>query len=132
MNLLLIAVGGALGAILRYLSAQWIGIRYQQSGVFAGFPVATLTINAIGSFLIGFLFIVIQQRFSGHASYDLWRGFLLIGLLGGFTTFSTFSLETLQLMQLGLWGKAMLNIISSIVVCLVAVFAGVATGRLLS
>ncbi len=96
---LLVALGGMVGTMLRfsvnlYLPAQTL------------FPWASFTVNMIGSFLIGvgaavFLFLT-------KADYEAWRLFLLIGLLGGFTTFSTYSLDTLRLLQEAEYGLALL------------------------
>ncbi len=122
MELIAIAFGGAVGSVLRFCLSTAIQTRLPTN-----FPLATLSVNAIGSLLIGLLLVIIQQRFQGN---EILRGLIIIGLLGGFTTFSTFSLETLQLLQIGFWNKALLNIISSISVCLVAVWAGMAVGRL--
>ena len=127
MNIVVIALGGAMGSVIRYLMMTSIQNRFNQ--FHQGFPLGTLAVNVLGSFLIGLLFIVIQQRF--HSS-ELLRGFLIIGLLGGFTTFSAFSFETLHLLESGFWGKAFLNIISSIFFCIASAFAGIEFGRWLT
>ena len=92
-QVLAIAGGGAVGAVLRY----WIS-----SGVYAligrGFPYGTLVVNVLGSLVMGFLYIWLLERMPGGVAM---RAFLLIGLLGAFTTFSTFSVETLNLMEAG-------------------------------
>lgn len=126
-----IALGGALGAVLRFVIADMVNMRLQNVATLAGFPIATLLVNAIGCFLVGVVWVMLAQRFAGHHAHQILRGFVMIGLLGGFTTFSTFALESLQLLQLGLWIKGGLNIIASLVVCMVAVVAGVGVGRLL-
>ena len=126
-----VAVGGAIGSVMRYLIASAINQRIQGSNLVPTFPVGTFLVNTIGCFLIGLIFILVQQRFAVHGTSDLLRALVIIGILGGFTTFSTFSLETLRLMQFGLWGKAMLNIILSVGTCLVAVMAGMGAGRLI-
>ncbi len=122
MKLIAIAFGGAVGSVLRFWLSTVIQTRFTTN-----FPWGTLSVNAIGSFLIGMLLVIIQQRFAGN---EILRGMIIIGLLGGFTTFSTFSLETIQLLQSGFWNKALLNIISSIVVCLVATLVGMGIGRM--
>jgi len=124
-----VAIGGAVGSVLRYGMGLLVHNRLSGIGGVSGSTLGTLLVNVIGSFLIGFLFVLLQQRFSGQIP-ELLRGLLLVGLLGGFTTFSAFSLETLQLMQIGLWSKAMLNIILSVATCLFAVFAGAGLGRI--
>ena len=59
-----------------------------------------------------------------------WRAFFLVGLLGAFTTFSTFSMDTLQLLEKGLWLRAVLNVMSNVVICITAAWAGVLIGRI--
>lgn len=120
-ELFVIALGGALGAIARYLSSKGI---YQIFGT--GFPYGTLVVNVVGSFIIGLLMIVFIERFNFN---PLWRGFFIVGFLGAFTTFSSFSYETLTLFENGMLVSAGLNIILNLGLCLVAVFAGVLLGR---
>ena len=130
-QLIAIAVGGAVGSLMRFLIASAVNQRLQGPNLAPMFPLGTLLVNTIGCFLIGLMFIFLQQRFASQGLYDLLRSLVIIGILGGFTTFSTFSLETLQLMQFGLWGKAMLNIIASVSVCLAATMLGMGMGRLI-
>jgi CrcB protein len=116
-----IAAGGAIGALLRY----WVS-----TGAHAvlgrGFPYGTLTVNVLGSLLIGFLYIWLLERLvTGPAL----RAFLLIGVLGAFTTFSTFSMETLNLMESGQLGRAVVNVIISVTVCIAAAGLGVFAAR---
>jgi CrcB protein len=116
-----IAMGGALGAIMRF------GV---SSGIYAwlgrSFPYGTLSVNVIGSFLMGLFFILFTERLVLGSEV---RAFILIGLLGAFTTFSTFSLETLMLLQEGLLIKAGLNILVSVVLCLCATWGGIIVAR---
>ena len=91
------------------------------------FPYGTLIVNTTGSFLMGFLFIIILERFSNIAPQL--RAFLLIGLLGGYTTFSSFSIETINLFEQGELFKALLNIGLSVVLCIGAAWAGVISGK---
>lgn len=118
---LAIAAGGAIGAVLRF----WVS-----SGVYAwlgrAFPYGTLTVNVLGSLLMGFLYILTIERLTVGAE---WRAFLLVGLLGAFTTFSTFSIETLNLIDQASYAKAALNTLLSVVACLFAAFAGVWIAR---
>ncbi len=114
---LIIAFGGALGAAARYwassLVALWLG---------RDFPYGALVVNVAGSFLMGFLSIWLAERV---AIAPEWRSFLLIGLLGAFTTFSTFSLDTLHLLQQAAYIKAGMNVLLSVSFCLGAAYLGV-------
>lgn len=120
-QLIAIAAGGALGAVLRYLGAN---------GVYAllgrGFPYGTLFVNVLGSLLMGLLSVVLLERMNLGPE---WRAGLLIGLLGAFTTFSTFSIETLNLIEQGATFKAGLNMLASVLLCLAAVWLGLKLGR---
>jgi CrcB protein len=118
---LAIATGGAIGALLRY----WTSLAVH-SKLGAGFPYGTLTVNVIGSLLMGFLYIWFVDRLAMGPAI---RGFLFIGVLGAFTTFSTFSLETLNLIESGQLGKAVLNVVISVTVCITAAGLGVLAAR---
>ncbi len=120
-QLLAIAGGGALGAVLRFGMSSTI---YRILG--REFPYGTLAVNVLGSLLMGFLFVVLVERFALSAE---WRAALLIGLLGSFTTFSTFSFETLALFESGELFRAFLNIILSVCLCLAATWLGLSLGR---
>ena len=120
-NLLAIAVGGAFGAVGRFASSQWI---YSLLG--RQFPYGTLFVNFIGSFVMGFLAILLIERIA--AGPEL-RAFLLIGFLGSFTTFSTFSLETINLFSSGEALKAFINMLLSVFVCVTACWLGMILGR---
>lgn len=121
MQVLAIAAGGALGAVLRF---------WMSNGVYAllgrGFPYGTLAVNVLGSLLMGFLFVLLIDKLSLGPN---WRAALLIGLLGAFTTFSAFSIETLNLIEEGETMKALLNTALSVVLCVGAAWAGVLAGR---
>jgi CrcB protein len=121
MQWLAIAAGGGLGALLRY---------WTSSGVHAllgrGFPYGTLTVNVLGSLLMGFLYVWLLDRV---VTGPLVRAFLLIGLLGGFTTFSTFSIESLNLIEAGQLLKAFANVMLSVTVCITAAGLGVLIAR---
>jgi CrcB protein len=118
MSFFWVAVGGALGSAARYgfagLAARWLG---------ATFPWGTLIVNVLGSLLIGFLATLLSPDGRLLASPDA-RVFVLVGVLGGFTTFSSFSLETLNLARDGEWLWAAVNVVSSVALCLAAVWIG--------
>ena len=112
---LAIAFGGAIGALSRY----WLGSTVQKynSGVF---PLGTFTVNVLGSFLIGVVFIILAEKthFSVH-----WRPIAMVGILGALTTFSTFSLDALLLFEQGHYNTALFYIFSSVTLSLFAAFA---------
>jgi CrcB protein len=118
-TLLTVAAGGAIGSSLRYL------VNVSAMRLFGpAFPWATLTVNVIGSFLMGALVVWFANR-------DLMRlaPFLMTGVLGGFTTFSAFSLDTVTLWQRGEATTAMIYVAASIILSLAALLAGMATVR---
>jgi fluoride exporter len=118
----LIALGSAFGGICRY----WLSTHVH---ALAGkdFPYGTLAVNVIGAFLVGFIFILLLNRF-GDIS-DALRALIIIGFLGGFTTFSAFSLETMHLIEVNEILRASFNIFLSIFLCLGSTFMGMLLGR---
>ncbi len=120
-QLVYIAAGGATGALMRY---------WMSNGIYAilgrGFPYGTLTVNVVGSLLMGFCYVFMIERMDVSAE---WRAALMIGLLGAFTTFSTFSIETLNLLESGEQLKAALNIILSVTLCIIGCWLGMIVGR---
>ncbi|WP_444930892.1 fluoride efflux transporter CrcB [Microbulbifer sp. SSSA002] len=118
MQWLAVALGGALGAVLRHLVSIW------SYPVFEGrFPLGTLIVNIAGSFLIGIVYVLIAQR---AMLGEEWRLLLMTGMLGALTTFSTFSLESLILWHNGQPLVALGYIVGSLVSCLLATTAAVA------
>jgi CrcB protein len=116
VRVLWIGLGGALGAILRYGLAS-----ATQSAVGGAFPVGTLLVNVLGCLAIGVLSGMAEAR--AFASPEL-RGFLVVGLLGGFTTFSAFANETLLAARDGAPGLALANVLASVTLCLAAAWLG--------
>ncbi len=110
MNYLVcIALGGAGGAVARHVLANWIFRSW--GGVF---PFGTLLVNLLGSLAIGILYVILVER---QMFAPPWRGILIVGFLGAFTTFSTFSIETITLLEAGRLGLAAAYMIGSAVLC---------------
>jgi CrcB protein len=121
IQILAIAGGGALGAVGRFVFSAGI---YRLLG--REFPWGTLAVNTLGSFLMGLLYVLFLDRLVASAEL---RSAVLVGFLGAFTTFSTFSMETLLLIEQGSVGKAFLNMLLSLLTCLLACWLGVLLGR---
>ncbi|MBW9067405.1 fluoride efflux transporter CrcB [Agrobacterium pusense] len=121
INIVLVAAGGAIGSVFRYLVGVW---SVRLAGV--NFPWGTLTVNVVGSFLIGLLVELVARRL--NASMEM-RLFLVTGVLGGFTTFSSFSLDAASLFERGALGLSAVYVLASLSVSIAAVFAGLALGR---
>ena len=117
--ILAVALGGALGATGRFLISTGV---HKVLG--AGFPYGTLTVNILGSFIIGFLYLYFEQTIA-----PMQKALLVTGMLGALTTFSTFSLESLLMLQEGLAAKALANILLNVLLCLGATMAGMALFR---
>ncbi|MBO9476783.1 fluoride efflux transporter CrcB [Shimia sp. R11_0] len=123
LNLVYVALGGALGAALRYLVGIGV-IRLVGQGLWQGFPLAIVTVNVVGSFLMGAFVVLAAQRGLTHLS-----PLIMTGLLGGFTTFSAFSLETVTLMERGAYGTAMLYVGLSVAGAVGALMLGMVVTR---
>lgn len=119
-TVLLVALGGALGSVLRHLLGAWV-----REGWTGAFPLWTLAINVLGSFAMG---MVVALLTPGSATFL----FATAGLLGGFTTYSAFNQETLNLVESGAVATAMLYVGATLVGGLAAGFAGVHLGRILA
>jgi CrcB protein len=119
MSYLWVMVGSALGGLLRFAIGK-LAIPLD-AGV--GFPIGTVFINVIGSFVIGYFGTLTLHNGRYPVSENM-RIFVMIGLCGGFTTFSSFSLQTFDLARSGAWVRALANIVLSVVLCVAAVAAG--------
>ena len=115
-NILVIGIGGFFGAISRFVISKQMALLLGDA-----FPYGTLLVNALGSFMLGFLSRYLLAHFIVS---ELVRVSLLVGFLGAFTTFSTFSYESIILMQEGDFLKAGINILSNVVLCLTLCFVG--------
>jgi CrcB protein len=122
MNWIAVAIGGALGAMARYGVSSLVFDASSQR-----FPYATLSVNVLGSFLIGILFVLIVEK--GLLPPEM-RSILMVGFLGAFTTFSTFSLDALGLWQNGHLLLALVYALGTVVLCLAAISIAVWLTRL--
>lgn len=119
--LVLVFVGGGLGAVSRYLTGMAV---MRASG--PGFPWGTMVVNIIGSFVMGCLIAWLARRSSGDADLRL---LLATGFLGGFTTFSAFSLDAVTLYERGALTAAAAYVIASVTVSILALFGGLWLAR---
>ena len=125
--ILRVCFGGGLGAVCRYLVTTQVGARFGTV-----FPFGTLTVNTVGSFLMGLVMGVLlllaeQQQFAAGP----WKLLLTVGFLGGFTTFSSFSMETMTLVRGGSTALAALNILANLILGFVAVTGGLVLGQII-
>jgi CrcB protein len=126
LSYLWIAIGGALGSVARFWFSGFVAERFGET-----FPLGTILVNVTGSFAIGF-FATLTSPDGRVLVSPSFRQFFMIGICGGYTTFSSFSLQTLNLAQDGEWLYAGLNVIFSVVFCLVAVWLGHLAATVLS
>lgn len=117
-----VGLGGFFGSAGRFLLGGWVAARA------GSFPYGTLTVNVIGSLVIGFLAPVLADRVTASPAVRL---LVMAGFLGGFTTFSAFSYESLQLWHEGRWAAMLANIGLNVCGCLLAGAAGMAVSRAL-
>jgi len=122
-NVLVIAFGGALGAMSRYGLGFWISSRWNQ-----GFPLGTFIINITGAFLLGFLNILFVEKLTIS---PLWRLGIGIGFLGSYTTFSSFGYEVIMLLERGSLLTAGLYTLLSVIIGFIGVALGVGLARII-
>jgi CrcB protein len=120
--LVFIALGGACGAVSRYLMTSWV--RQLWDGYF---PVGTLLVNILGCAVAGVTYVVMIER---HLAHPNWQAIVMIGFLGGFTTFSAFSVETITLFDTGHAMQALLYAVGSTVSCVLVAGLAVQLTRL--
>lgn len=113
-----VALGSALGGVARYWCSGFIADRFGEA-----FPWGTILVNVLGSFVIGFFGTLTSPDGRLLVGSEA-RIFVMVGLCGGYTTFSSFSLQTLNLMREGEWLWAGANVLFSVLLCLIAVWAG--------
>jgi CrcB protein len=133
-----VALGGAIGSALRFIVSGLVAhhladplSRFSARWLSVGFPWGTLTVNVAGSLLIGVIAALVTPEGRSVLTPGM-RQFLMLGVLGGFTTFSSFSLQTLELLRDGEWFMASANILLSVAVCLLAVWVGFALTSLIN
>jgi CrcB protein len=126
MTTMWVALGGALGSVSRFWLAMTVAQRLEEI-----FPWGTLTVNVIGSFIIGFTTVLTGPDGRLFVPADA-RIFVIVGFCGGFTTFSTFSLQTLSLLRDGDMTRAGLNIVVSVAACLLSVWLGAVAAGLIN
>jgi CrcB protein len=119
-GILLVGLGGFLGANARYLLGLWVATRYGTT-----FPLATFIANVTGSFVLGLIMGLLDVHMLAPAA----RLSLGIGFVGAYTTFSTFTYETLRLIESGSLLLASLNVVGSVAVGMLAAIVGLAAGR---
>ncbi len=119
---LFVALGGAIGAVARHFASGGMTKLFGRS-----FPFGTLTVNVVGSFLIGIVLVALPSGASPQ-----WRAAIAVGFLGALTTFSTFALETVDRIEQGQIGVAIINVLANVAVCLVAVWGGLSIARWLT
>ncbi|MBS1859001.1 MAG: fluoride efflux transporter CrcB [Acidobacteria bacterium] len=113
---MVVLAGAGLGGLARYVLGTWIMARYG-----GRFPLGTFAINVTGAFLIGLLMALFSGRWQGHTN---WRLFLVVGMLGGYTTFSSFEYETLQAVRSGERWMGLVYAVGSVAAGYLAVWLG--------
>ncbi len=112
----MVLTGAGIGGLARYVAGSWIMEKYG-----GRFPLGTFVINITGSFLIGLLMTLLTERWQPHPN---WRLFLVVGVLGGYTTFSSFEYETFQAMRSGARWMGLLYVTGSVILGYFGVWLG--------
>ena len=122
LSIVAVACGGALGAVARFVSVVISQYMFGER-----FPMGTLFVNCVGSFLIGLFMSLCMDRL---ADVEYWRLFVVVGFLGAYTTFSSFAWDTLVLYTNGQWLAASMNILLNNVITIAVLLMGMHLGRL--
>lgn len=122
MEWVVVALGGALGSVGRFGLSRWV----QSLSGHSSFPLGIYACNVIGSLLIGVFYAVLVHRLEVG---PLWRAFILIGFFGGFTTFSSFSLDTVNLLMQNMVFLALVNVLASVITCVLGAALGMGLVR---
>ena len=123
MTIAMVAAGGAIGAVLRYLC---VGLAVRQFG--PGFPIGTMAVNVIGSAAMGVVAVILLER-AGDGGWARLAPFAITGVLGGFTTFSAFSLDALYLIERGRFGAATTYALGSVALSILGLWLGLTLAR---
>jgi CrcB protein len=130
MNIFFIAIGGALGSILRYLLTEFsFKLLKNNNLIMAKLPLGTMIVNILGSFIAGLIYYFLVKNFNNFDPKI--KSFLFTGLLGGFTTFSAFSLDILRLINAKQINIAVIYLVASILLSLFAIFLGFYIAKLI-
>ncbi|HWR44210.1 MAG TPA: fluoride efflux transporter CrcB [Sporomusa sp.] len=124
INILIVAIGGGIGAASRYLVSSWAAERFG-----SGFPYGTLIVNVAGCFIIGLFLALVTDKIVVKPE---WRLFVTTGFLGGLTTFSSFSYETMKLLQEADISLAVYNVLANCVIGFLATWVGINFARYLT
>lgn len=122
IDVIIVMIGGGVGAVTRYLTANWAAQTYGTD-----FPYGTLIVNVAGCFVIGIIMTLVTEKFIVN---PYWRLLTVTGFLGGLTTFSSFSYETFKLFSDGQMQYGLYNVFSNIILSLLATWGGMALARL--
>ena len=121
MKVLMVAVGGGIGATTRYLVSTWAAEKFGTN-----FPYGTLIVNVVGCFIIGLFMTLVTERFIVS---PYWRLFVTVGFVGGLTTFSSYSYETLKLLQDANIVMALYNLMGNVIIGFFATWLGISLAR---
>lgn len=121
LEVLLVAIGGSIGAVSRYLVSNWAARKFGTT-----LPYGTLLVNVVGCFIIGAFMTLATEKF---VISPYWRLLITVGLVGGLTTFSSFSYETFKLLEVGSWNLGLANIFLNLFLGFGATWLGIILGR---